>query len=332
MRARINWIDSIRGLAFLMVIYYHLSTRDKGGIVPYFSPVFLTSFFFISGYLTKYNKSFSKVLEQRTRTLFMPLLIFGLGGGVLLASCKFNMDLFLTGCIESLKGVFYQYGKHQTLWFIASLYVYSLIFYWVNVVCKTAKRMFLCCLIMIVINQIVIYNFHCPMLPWKLNYCLWAVAIMGLGKVYREYENRIDTMFMKWYVALPAFFVFIILVFYSHESIVFWGSANWFYAFVIPFTGMIWMLYLSKRIIVNNIPLLYIGANSLIYFALHRQILTAVEAMTKRILQTLSLHPSVWINLCEVILIAALIAVPVWIINKYIPQVTGKGWKLWNTD
>lgn len=77
---RINWIDASRGLAFLMVIYYHLSTRNIGGMVPYFSPVFLTTFFFVSGYLTKGNQSFEKVLEQRTRTLLVPLLIFGIGG------------------------------------------------------------------------------------------------------------------------------------------------------------------------------------------------------------------------------------------------------------
>lgn len=80
MRERLNWLDSMRGLAFLMVIYYHLSTRSAGGIVPYFTPVFLTAFFFVSGYLTKSGMPFGKVLEQRTRTLFVPLLIFGLGG------------------------------------------------------------------------------------------------------------------------------------------------------------------------------------------------------------------------------------------------------------
>ena len=83
MKERLNWLDSMRGLAFLMVIYYHLSTRNVGGIVPYFSPVFLTAFFFVSGYLTKSGLPFGKVLEQRTRTLFVPLLIFGLGGVLL---------------------------------------------------------------------------------------------------------------------------------------------------------------------------------------------------------------------------------------------------------
>ena len=75
MRERLNWLDSMRGLAFLMVIYYHLSTRSAGDIVPYFTPVFLTAFFFVSGYLTKSGMPFGKVLEQRTRTLFVPLLI-----------------------------------------------------------------------------------------------------------------------------------------------------------------------------------------------------------------------------------------------------------------
>ena len=79
---RINWVDTSRGLAFLMVIYYHLSTRAEGGIVPYFLPVFLTTFFFVSGYLAKSGMPFKKVLEQRTRTLLVPLLFFGLGGGI----------------------------------------------------------------------------------------------------------------------------------------------------------------------------------------------------------------------------------------------------------
>ena len=35
----------------------------------------------MSGYLTKSGLPFGKVLEQRTRTLFVPLLIFGVGGG-----------------------------------------------------------------------------------------------------------------------------------------------------------------------------------------------------------------------------------------------------------
>lgn len=76
-KKRILWLDVSRGLAFLMVVYSHLEyTNDS--VMRYFSPVFLTTFFFVSGYLFKEKCSFSKVFEQRTRTLLLPFLALGI--------------------------------------------------------------------------------------------------------------------------------------------------------------------------------------------------------------------------------------------------------------
>ena len=321
---RIKWLDTSRGLAFLMVIYYHLSTRSVGGIVPYFSPIFLTTFFFVSGYLTKSGIPFKKVFEQRTRTLLFPLVFFGFGGGIVV-SLK---DIEIHGIIallEPLKGVFYQYGEHQTLWFIASLYVYSLVFHFVDVLSKSPKRLLAYSFLLIVLNQILIYVLECPMLPWKMNYCMWACAIMGIGKVYRSYEKEIDLKIMRWYIVLGFLILYFGLLWLTKDSIVFGGCANWANAILIPFSGLVCMLYVSKRIIVNNKVLLYIGSNTLVYFALHRQVLHVVENLFEK----LPVVASVWINLLEVLLIALLLAIPAFLINKFIPQVTGKGWKLW---
>lgn len=76
-KKRINWLDISRGLAFLMVIYSHLEFCNDS-VMRYFSPVYLTTFFFVSGYLFKENCSFSKVFEQRTRTLLLPFLALGM--------------------------------------------------------------------------------------------------------------------------------------------------------------------------------------------------------------------------------------------------------------
>lgn len=75
-RVRLKWLDIARGLAFLMVIYSHLKYKDDM-VMRYFTPMFLTMFFFVSGYLFKENCSFAKVLEQRTRTILLPFLTLG---------------------------------------------------------------------------------------------------------------------------------------------------------------------------------------------------------------------------------------------------------------
>ena len=123
---------------------------------------------------------------------------------------------------------------------------------------------------------------------------------------------------------------YLFMIYIGKQQIVFWGSSKWFYAMFIPFTGMISMIFFSKKITINSKVLLFIGANTLLYFCLHRQVLNGVESVVNKILPKISMEPSVWVNLIEVMVIAALLAIPTWFINKYIPQVTGKGWKLWN--
>lgn len=168
------------------------------------------------------------------------------------------------------------------------------------------------------------------MLPWKINYCMWACGIMGIGKVYRFSENEIDKKIMKPWIVIISTIIYFSLLYLTKDSIVFWGSKNWVNAFVVPATGMICMIYLSKKIIVNNKILLFIGTNTLVYFALHRQILHVVESITGKLLMRISFTPTVWTNIIEVCIIALLLSIPTLIINKYIPQITGKGWKLWN--
>lgn len=70
---RIGWLDVSRGIAFLMVLYSHLNYCDSN-IMRFFSPIFLTTFFFVSGYLFKEKQSFLFVLENRTRTLLLPFI------------------------------------------------------------------------------------------------------------------------------------------------------------------------------------------------------------------------------------------------------------------
>ena len=119
------------------------------------------------------------------------------------------------------------------------------------------------------------------------------------------------------------------LITYGKVSVNFWGHPNWLYASALPLTGMTVMLYLSKHVTVNSKALLYIGANTLVYFALHRQILQLVERLFAKMQQGFSIEASIVTNLLEVLVIALLLVVPTFLINKYIPQVTGKGRKLW---
>lgn len=87
--SRIDWIDQARGILFLCVILFH--SKLSPDIIGYlYKPVFLTGFFFLSGYLYK-DKPVKDKLMSIFNGLFAPFVLYSIiGGGYCSNGIKFS--------------------------------------------------------------------------------------------------------------------------------------------------------------------------------------------------------------------------------------------------
>lgn len=329
-KKRINWIDVTRGIAFLMVIYSHLQYCNSS-LMHYFSPIFLTTFFFVSGYLFKEGCSFKQVFEQRTRTLLFPFLVFGGFMISLNQVVTFNETVPL---VDRVKGLLLQNGHNQLLWFIAALYVYSLAFYWVERWAVSIKGLFIFVILLFFANTAYSFWLELPSLPWHITGTGFGCFYMAMGKIYKEYEIKID----KW-VTLPKLMIAVVLyvlLLFLHSDKLSWSGSKWMIdALVITGLGIFVNVYLSKKIacINNNRFLLFVGANTLFYFAFHGKVYSLLQTVINKLIVMGGIEHTTLLDLSlgiGITLLDAIILIPfAMLVNKYLPWTLGKGYKLW---
>lgn len=325
---RIGWLDVSRGLAFLMVIYSHLEYCNDN-VMRYFSPVFLTTFFFVSGYLFKEKCSFGKVLEQRTRTLLIPFLILGMTMILLSQIVTFNEKVALG---DEIKGLIFQNGENQLLWFIAALYVYSIIFYWIERFSKGPNALLVICIILFVLNKVA-ETAGLPNIPWHIGSFGYACFYMGLGKFYKEKEEMINKITDKKWIAAASIFIYSVLITVYDLRISFGGGRFVLDALSVTIPGLIVMIYISKHFAGNCKFLLFVGANTLFYFAFHGKVYSLLQTICHKtipaeILCINGIHDA--IAFCIVFLDAMILILPAIFINRHFAYVLGKGYRLWN--
>jgi hypothetical protein len=329
MGKRINWLDVSRGLTFLMVIYSHLDYCNPS-IMKYFSPMFLTTFFFVSGYLFKENQSFSFVLEQRTRTLLLPMLT--LGGVMITLSniLSFNEVIPLS---DAIKGLLYQNGTNQMLWFIAALYVYSLGFYWIERFCKNERQLLFVSCILFLLNYLYHHALGGHGIPWHIDTIGYGCFYMGLGKVFKKYEYWFDEHLdrkMLWIVSI----VYLALITILLRSFSYAGSKYLVDSFFGTILGILVCVYWSKTILNQNRFLLFVGANTLFYFAFHGKVYSLLQTLVAKVLVAGGIGHSFLLDnalgLVIVLLDALILIIPAMLVNRYLPWLLGKGFKLWN--
>lgn len=198
-KERIKWLDTTRGIAMLMVIYSHLDYCNQD-VMRFFAPVFLTTFFFVSGYLFKEGCSFSKVLEQRTRTILIPFFILGALQIAMSQTFSFNEHGNLA---YDIRGLLFQYKENAILWFFAALYVYSLIFYWIERWCKSDRSLLIVSFAIFIFSCGYRYWLHGPGLPWHILGFGWGCFYMGIGKWYKRNESTVDALMRKKFCPPP---------------------------------------------------------------------------------------------------------------------------------
>lgn len=281
---RLKWLDIARGLAFLMVIYSHIKYRDDM-VMRYFSPMFLTMFFFVSGYLFKENCSFLKVFEQRTRTLLLPFLT--LGGVMILLSniLTLNEKVPLS---DEIKGLLFQNGHNQLLWFIAALYVYSLVFYWIERFCSAVNTLMAVCSLLFIVNVIYSYWLEGPGLPWHIMGSGYACFYMALGKFYKHHEEKIDALF-GWRSLLLTAVVYIGFITVTGISCSFSGSRYVVDSAALSIMSLILGVAVSKRFFQNSRFMLFVGANTLFYFAFHGKGYSLLQTVAEKAMSVMSI-------------------------------------------
>lgn len=275
---RIKWLDTSRGIAMLMVIYSHLDYCDQG-VMRFFAPVFLTTFFFVSGYLFKEGCSFSKVLEQRTRTLLIPFLLLGALQIAMSQTFSFNEHGSLA---YDIRGLLFQYKENAILWFFAALYVYSLIFYWIERGCKSDRSLLIVSCLVFLFSCAYRYWLHGPGLPWHLLGFGWGCFYMGIGKWYRHNESRVDALMCKGY-CLPLLVVYLLSVWFLHKYISFFGSEYIIDAIFVTFVGLTFIIYFCKYFMNRSRLILFVGANSMLYFAGHGKVFSLLQVILYKV-------------------------------------------------
>lgn len=264
--SRIFWCDYLRGICMLGVLAIHLGVPEI--IYRSFSPIFLTGFFFTSGYLDGTKDKNTFWLHKRISSLIIPFLSFGIIN--LLVNIIFNHSDLQTIRMDFFKFLLQVSGsKGDILWFLSCLITCEIINWLVTSICEDHKKMKIAFYLGLCgVGFILSYNkVH---LPWHVEVAFVVIMFMFAGELYRIYENRLNAFIKSIYsmplLCLGIYIILYILYPYEYIDLHLGIYSNIPVFLVSAICGIFFLICLCKKIN-HPICLKFIGQNTLIYYA-----------------------------------------------------------------
>lgn len=317
-RERKEWIDILRAMAIIFVIYGH-ALNDDGNVYIYYvftSPIKIPLFFTISGYLFKSSRGFKEFFTRIFRGLVVPWLCLSILP-VLLISIFKGMAYLQTSVVSILTGV--------SVWYMPCCIIGEIIFYlsekyinkeWVLVLVSLATS----CVGIMLIN-FGVFN------VLMVNRALEIQMFLCLGYIIKKHQNLFDSVKPQHIIIGTVLYVFIGII-----SIVYFPGMNLdvhkgsYYSVPICFSmiiiGCTLLFVVGKNINLHNRLLSYIGKNTLICYIWASYPLLVYEAVIKR------LHFSVSNNYLsagiKTIIVFVCCCVVSLFVNRFLPEMVGK--------
>lgn len=333
LKKRVVWLDNVKLICIFFVMVSHLECTPRIFRL-FFTPFFLTAFFFASGYVYKDTPSFKELIKKKARALLVPWFWFGLFNIVTSQILTFNAHASLKE--EIIHNLLQVRGYGDRMWFIAALFVAHIPFYFLVKYCDRKKRVIIST-IMFILS--FVYSFYVDgnlfpwgtnNLPWHLEYIFVVNFFMVMGYEYKNSDENIlkkfDTKLNK-VLLLCIYLLLVVLNYYVGFT-----QSN---IFIISTVMTIIMQVIGVALCVEAGKILpcnkffsYVGMNTLIYYGLHGKVESIIEVVLRKV--------GIYGLLCDnaiigivggiliVICVSVLLLIPTWIINRYLPFVTGK--------
>ncbi len=310
------WIDFLRALAMLFVIFGH----QVPSLTPYFvftSPIKIPLFFMITGYV--FN-------DKRTSTydffknIFLKLIIPWLCLTVPFIIIKIpfrGMSVFINEMYKLISG--------ETAWYMPCCIIAEIIWLFTR---KFLRRTSLTCLGVFFVFSLGVFSVYLNILNYAmLNRAMLMQIFILSGYLYRKNEERFSKFSWNSIIAL-----FIIYIAMGGFSLKIWPGKcldvhlnkyyNWPFCFIMMLYGCFTMFIFANKLVRIPRILSFIGQNTLVYYLLHSYNIQA----SVRILSVIKIDiPDSLIGACIKTIIACIAcAIEAMLINRFLPEIVGK--------
>ena len=273
-KARIDWIDMAKGIGMFCVIYSHMCTGHA--IYRWMYSFHLPLFFFLSGFVFHAKQPFPRFAARKAKALLIPYF-------ALAVPMIFVEGLLTRGPGQSLILRFAQLAgevavqrRLWTLWYLACLFLLNLLFY---PLVRYIRKEWLLGLICLLLGAAGVgyAKAGLPPLPWNLDVCFPAMPFFAAGYLAGAHYDTLEPM-LQSRAAGPAFCLLGLVNLAAGYPGIF-GSSGFLdmnsgqygiplLTYTAAFAGVACVIIAARRFVWK--PLVYIGRNSLLYFAWHQ--------------------------------------------------------------
>lgn len=332
---RSDWIDSLKGMAILLVVIGHL-TAVTSGLNQYIYSFHMPLFFFISGYLFNFEKYMDigkEYLIKKIYSLMIPYFFFSAISYVFYVIMDSlyqpqiqNIEVFGKGILFNLYVILSSasgYLINTPLWFLPCLFITELLFF---ILRKYFKHNYMLLLVIAIFSLIGFsYSTYIPLrMPWGADIAFTGIVFYSAGYFFRRnYEN---IFFRKNYSL-------ILLLFLTHITLSFINPRvdmykliynNYFLFYITAFSGILTYTYIFKMMKPSE-TLKFYGRNSLILLGFQYMIISGLKYLLPPLFKFLNLEIGENIVFMIKLFLTILLIIPLIMITKrHFPYITGK--------
>lgn len=300
---RKRWLDALRGMAMIFVVYGHC-VRGWSEYFVFTSPIKMPLFFAISAYLFNPQRGQKEFYNNMLVKIVIPWLILGMFPFVHPTERFLNL---ISG---------------KVLWFMPCLVIAEIIWFYIRKISSND-------LFVVVVGLLIAIGGLFISVYYPIRFCMIDTALVVqmffvMGFLIKKYEDTFSINWEKWIPGVGILFIIlgILSIVYFPNQLIDVHLNKYFnlpIGFLMMPIGCISLFILFKKIDLSPRWLVYIGQNTLVIYILHGFFIGGVY----RLLCDIDIPLPLFGLVRSVTAIVSCCAIS-FLINKFIPELAGK--------